>query len=134
MAERVLYRGGVLVASPDYRHHAHVGGRYAEIEIEGLDEVVARAPLTFTIDYPFDELYEGTIDGADELTLRQIIDAVRAGYRSIYEAAVVKEHPKLANSMVTGRYGRAFHDIEDLVIERISLDEKRRHISLWIGS
>jgi hypothetical protein len=135
MVERVLYRGGLPVAASDYRHLVRVGDRHREVEIDAMDDVVTHAPsVTFTIDYPFDDWFEGSIDGANGITLREIIGAVRAAVRSMYDTAVVEDMPRLANKKVTGRYGRALHDIEDLMIESISLDEEGRHISLGIGS
>lgn len=58
---------------------------------------------------------------AGKITLRAVIDAIRAGFREMYEGAKVGDIPGMMNKDVNGAYGNAFHDIGDLVIEGIDL-------------
>ena len=51
----------------------------------------------------------------------------------MYEGSTEREVPGLMNKDVTGKYGRAFHVISDLVIERIELCADNS-LSISIGS
>ena len=100
--------------------------------IEGLDRVISTsARVRFTLDYPFEKPFAGVVAG--KLTLRRTVDAIRAGFREMYEGSTQRDIPGMHNKDVTGRYGRAFHAIGDLVIERIELcaDDS---LSIFIGS
>lgn len=131
----LVYEGSIPVAGNAYQHAALVGDDYAETDIPGLDIVVSRAPsLTFTLDYPFDEPFEGRVVGVEGITLRHVIDAIRDGYRQMYEAASTEDIPNLANKRVTGTHGTAVHVIDDLVIERIELDGRNNTLTIDIGS
>jgi hypothetical protein len=93
---------------------------------------VSSAPeLRFTLDYPFEKPFTGTVTGA--LTLRRIIDAVRAGFRTMYQGTTEREIPGMANKDVRGAYGKAFHVIGDLVIEEIQLCDGKT-LEIGIGS
>jgi len=130
-----VYDGSIPVAGNAYRHTALVGEDYADTDIPGLDTVVSRAPsLSFTLDYPFDEPFEGRIVGVEGITLRHIIDAIRDGYRQMYEATSTEDIPNIANKKVTGSYGTAMHVIDDLVIESIELDGTNNTLTIFIGS
>ena len=112
------------------------GGPGEEVEIEGLDELVTDIPvLELTLDYPFDRPYTKRIVGDGGVTLRQVIDAIRTGFRTMYRGAA---HSPIAalpgNERVEGDYGEAFHAIGDLVIECIVLHEEERRLEIFIGS
>jgi hypothetical protein len=100
--------------------------------IPGLDRVISKAPkIDFTLDYPFEKPFESSITG--RITLRRVIDAVRAGFRHMYEGTTQRDIPKLENKDVNGPYGRVFHVIGDLVIESIDLCDDR-WLDISIGS
>ncbi|MCE9579711.1 MAG: hypothetical protein K8W52_41720 [Deltaproteobacteria bacterium] len=100
--------------------------------IAGLDDTVSKAPrLDFTLDYPFDKPFTGSVAGA--ITLRRIIDEVRGGFRHMYAGTSQRAVPGMYNKDVRGTYGRAFHVIGDLVIEHIDLCGDR-WLELTIGS
>jgi hypothetical protein len=136
MSERTLYEGSITVASTAYTHYAGEDDEDdEEVQIEDLDVVVSRSEsLSFTLDYPFDEPYEGQVTGSGGITLRKIIDAVRAGFRVMYEGASHAPIAGLVNEDVRGAYGTAVHGIQDLVIEDITLLEDEGQIEIGIGS
>jgi hypothetical protein len=110
-------------------------GRLLDVEIEGLDRpATSHAELKFTIDYPFPEPFHGRVRGAGGVTLRHILDAVRGGFRRMYSTGTANDLPGLANKLVEGAYGRAYHAIEDLVIESIEIDKAAQCLRLGIGS
>ncbi len=132
-----IYEGSVSVARADYSHTVHDNetDKYVELPIDGLDDRVATiATLSFTLDYPFDSPFHGTVVTDAGPTLRQIIEAVRAAYRTMYRGTVAQDLPLAGNKLVTGEYGRAFHVIEDLVIESIDIDEAAARLEIGIGS
>ncbi|MBP6633603.1 MAG: hypothetical protein KBG28_01125 [Kofleriaceae bacterium] len=134
---RTLYEGNVSVAASDYTHSQfdQDSEESTEAPIEGLDDrVCALSRLTFTLDYPFDRPYHGEIITDAGPSLRQIIDAIRQAYRTIYRGASQQDIPNLENKLVDGDYGRAFHVIDDLVIESIHLDEETAQLDIGIGS
>jgi hypothetical protein len=108
----------------------------ADVPILGLDEFVTqRARLTFVLDYPFELPFEGEVKAAaGGSTLRQIIDAVRQSYRTMYEGTTEEPIAQMINKLVKGKYGAAFHVISDLVIESIDLDEQAGVLEIGIGS
>jgi hypothetical protein len=127
-----LLDGSVAVAATDYVHSVKRDGRYVKEAIPGLDRVVSQAPeLGFTLDYPFEKPFAGKVTGP--LTLRRIIDAVRAGFRTMYQGTTESEIPGLYNKDVRGAYGRAFHIIGDLFIEQIQLCDGKT-LEIEIGS
>ncbi len=129
-----IYDGSIAVDARDYVHPVAHGDAWTEDAISDaeLDRVVATAPrIDFTLDYPFDTSFTSSITG--ELTLRRTIDAVRRAFRHMYEGTTERDIPNLYNKDVTGPYGRAFHAIGDLVIERIDLCDGRR-LDVSIGS
>lgn len=135
MAQRVIYEGSLTVSGDDYTQTVERRGAYVEAEIEDLDKRIAPNPhLRFTLDYPFSKPYQGTVVTDAGASLRQIIDAIRHGFRVMYRGAAHEEIPKLDNQRVDGDYGRAYHAIEDLVIERIDLDEETGELDVEIGS
>ncbi|MBL0218384.1 MAG: hypothetical protein IPQ07_31440 [Myxococcales bacterium] len=135
MAQRVIYEGSLTVSGTDFTQTVQRGNDYVEAELEGLDERIApNAHLTFTLDYPFSKPYKGTVVTDAGASLRQIIDAIRNGFRVMYRGAAHEEVPNLANEKVDGDYGRAYHAIEDLVIERIDFDEETSELEIEIGS
>lgn len=126
---RTLYEGSLSVADADYIDPD------TEAEIENLDKRVTKQPIVgFTLDYPFEKPYEGKIVTDAGATLRQIIDAIRGAYRTMYRGTTVEDIPNLENKRVTGEYGQALHVIEDLVIESIEIDEKTGQLEIFIGS
>jgi hypothetical protein len=136
MSSRTVYEGSISVSDEGYAHFDpeddHPEG---EVEIEGLDEKVTRlTSLTFVLDYPFERPYHGTVGGEGGVTLRQIIDAIRVGCRVMYRDTKQQPIPTLDNKLVDGPYGRAYHDIGDLVIESIELDETSGALDIFIGS
>lgn len=104
----------------DYVHSVKRGGTYVQEPVPGLDRLVSSAPgLHFTLDYPFEQPFTGTVTAP--LTLRRIIDAVRTGFRTMYQGTTENDIPGLENKDVRGPYGKAFHVIGDLYIEGIQL-------------
>ena len=134
---QTIYEGSVSVAESAYTHPVfnEETDDYVEVPIEGLDERVSTlSRLAFTLDYPFDKPYHGEIVSDAGPTLRQIIDGIRKGFRTMYRGATAQDIPNLANKLVDGDYGRAYHAIEDLVIEAIDLDEETASLDIGIGS
>jgi hypothetical protein len=127
-----VYAGSIAVGGSDYVHPVPRGDDFVEVPIEGLDRVFTKSTrVEFTLDYPFERPFAGIVTG--EITLRRTIDAVRAGFGEMYEGTTQRDIPGMENKDVTGRYGRAFHAIGDLVIEGIDLcgDD---FLSITIGS
>jgi len=135
MGTRTIYDGSIQVSGSDYTHTVEQGDDYVEAPIEDLDKpVTRRAVLTFTLDYPFERALDGEVRTDGGATLRQIIDAVRATYRTMYQGTTVEDIANLDNKRVRGAYGEAFHVIEDLVIEGIELDDDTGRLEIVIGS
>jgi hypothetical protein len=137
-AERVcerpilVYDGSIEVNSSDYLHSVARGEEFVDEPIDGLDRVISKSTrVRFTLDYPFETPFAGVVAG--EITLRRTIDAIRAGFRKMYEGSEQRDIAGMHNKDVTGPYGRAFHVIDDLVIERIDLcaDDS---LAIFIGS
>ena len=131
--ERVsIYEGSIEVDARSYMQTVAVGSNVEDEAIPGLDIVLAKdRRIDFTLDYPFEKPFAGSVTG--EITLRRIIDAVRAGFRHMYEGTSQRAIPHMANKDVTGSYGRSFHVIGDLVIESIDLCDGVR-LDISIGS
>ena len=132
---RYLYEGSLAVDGDDYVHDVVEDEEHAEVEVPGLDDIVT--PLTelqFQLDYPFEKPFTGVVTSEQGTTLRQIIDAIRAGYRAMYLGATSQDHPNLDNKIVDGDYGRGFHEIGDLVIESIGIDDDAGVLDILIGS
>jgi hypothetical protein len=103
-------------------HSVEHEGEYALAPIEKIDDVIPNVTkLKFTLDYPFEKPFTGEVSG--KITLRKIIDAIRAGFRTMYAGAVEKPIPGMMNRDVRGKYGASFHAMSDLVIEGIELCE-----------
>jgi hypothetical protein len=115
-----IYEGSIAVDATDYLHTVERGDDYVDAPLEGLDRVLSRSTgVRFVLDYPFERPFEGVVTG--ELTLRRAIDAIRAGFRTMYRGTTEREIPGLENRDVTGPHGQAFHVIGDLVIEQLEL-------------
>ena len=115
-----LYEGSIPVVGTDYIHQISRGGDVVEETIDGLDRVVSKAEtVRFTLDYPFEKPLAGTVTG--KISVRRIIDAIRAGFRTMFEGTTQKDIPGMMNKEVRGPYGKSFHVIGDLVIESIHL-------------
>ena len=126
-----LYAGAIDVAARDYTHFR--GESEVKEKIPALGKVVSKsARLRFTLEYPFEKPFEGEVTAP--ITLRKIIDAVRAGFRKMYEGTRQQDIPGMYNKDVQGPYGRAFHAIDDLVIEAIVLCESAGTLEIDIGS
>lgn len=125
-----VYSGSIDVAATGYQHHVERGDDYVEEEIGDLDRVITKATrVQFTLDYPFEKKFTGVV--TDRVTLRKIIDAVRAGFRKMYEGSTERDIPGMMNKDVSGAYGKSFHAIGDLVIEGIDLcDDASLEISI----
>lgn len=116
----VVYEGSIAVNASDYVHPVERGDDLVDEPIEGLDRIVSRSTrIDFVLDYPFEKPFRGVVTG--EITLRRTIDAIRAGFRTMYEGTTQRDIPGMLNKDVTGPYGRAFHGIDDLVIEKVDL-------------
>lgn len=88
----------------DSAEYLHLGEPLAK-----LDETVSSASaLTFTLDYPFDKPFSGTVASASPITRRAVIDAIRAAFRTMYAAGET--------------YGRAHQALDHLFIDRVVLD------------
>jgi hypothetical protein len=128
----VLYEGSIAVNARDYLHPVERGDDFIDEPIPALDRVViASSRVEFTLDYPFEKPFSGVVTG--QITLRRIIDGIRAGFRTMYEGTTQRDIPGMMNKDVTGRYGRAFHVIDDLVIEGIDFCADGS-LSISIGS
>lgn len=115
-----VYGGSIMVNASDYIHPVKRGTDYVEEPIAGLDRVLSKgAQVRFTLDYPFERPFAGVV--TSPITLRRTIDAIRAGFRKMYEGTTQRDIPGMLNKDVTGPYGQAVHAIDDLVIERINL-------------
>jgi len=135
MAARQLYEGSLPVDADDYVHDVMQGDEHSEVEVPGLDDIVT--PLTvlqFTLDYPFERPFTGVVRSDEGTTLRQIIDAIRAGFRAMYIGSTSQDIPNLDNKLVDGEYGRGLHAIGDLVIESIGIDDQTGVLDVFIGS
>jgi len=106
MKSKVILDVPLRVDSGDFLH--------LDAPLTGLDEVMTDEPeLTFTLEYPFEKPYAGTIKTAKGATRRQIIDAIRTGFRTMYAAT----------TETGGTYGRAHQRLDHLFIDRIALDD-----------
>jgi hypothetical protein len=115
-----LYDGSITVNSTEYTNLVAKGDDYVDAPIKGLDEVVSKASqLHFSLDYPFEKPFAGVV--TPPLTLRRTVDAIRAGFHEMYKGTTQRDIGQMMNKDVTGAYGHAFHAIDDLVIERITL-------------
>lgn len=134
----LYYDGSIAVDSDEYIETCYdeEAEDVVEAEIEGLDDIVVeRSHVKLTLDYPFERPYTTEIIGDRGITLRQIIDAVRTGFRRMYAGAAHAPIPNLpGNERVKGEFGEAFHAIHDLVIEGIIFHEEERRLEILIGS
>ena len=127
-----IYDGSITVDRSDYLHSVERGEDFVDEPIDGLDKVLSKSTrVRFTLDYPFERPFAGVVTG--EITLRRAIDAIRAGFREMYRETTQRDIPGTYNKDVTGPYGRAFHAIDDLVIEQIDLCADDT-LSIVIGS
>jgi hypothetical protein len=130
--------GSIEVASSDYVMSVwdEEAEDSVEVQIARLDEVVTkRRRATFVLDYPFELTFEGeVVSVSDGITLRQIIDAIRNGYRTMYDATTEEPIANMINKLVKGKYGAAFHVMSDLVIESLELNEETGVLEIGIGS
>jgi hypothetical protein len=132
---RLLHDGEIAVSDAGYTTSVEQDDDYVDVEIEGLDERVTSLPvLTFKLDYPFETVYEGKVITDAGASLRQIIDAIRDGFRIMYRGAVSEDTALPGNKRVQGDYGQAFHVIDDLVIESIAIDDETGELDISIGS
>ena len=117
-----LYSGSIGVADDDYMELASEdGGPPEEVPIEGLDDVLTElTQVELILDHPFEHPHSARLSGDDGITLRQVIDAVRQGFRTMYQSR--------------GAYGEVFHPITDVVIETIILDDEKKTITLEVGT
>jgi hypothetical protein len=135
MALREIYEGSIHVSREDYVQVEMTDEDLEEVPIPDLDAYVTRkTKLTFTLEYPFERPFHGVVVGNDGITLRMIIDAVRAGFRTMYRGTSVTDIPNLHNKLVDGAYGRACHVIDDLVIALVTLDDERGELDVEIDS
>ncbi len=136
MSARQLYEGSLPVDADDYLHDVFDdGGLDSQVEVPGLDDIVT--PLTvlqFQLDYPFEKPFTGEVRSDGGTTLRQIIDAIRAGFRAMYIGTTSQDIENLDNKLVDGDYGRGVHLIGDLVIENIDIDDDAGILGISIGS
>ncbi len=101
MKSKVILEVPLRVDSADFVH--------LDVPLTELDEVITDEPeLKFTLLYPFDKPYAGTIQTGGGATRRQILDAIRAGFRTMYEG---------------GAYGRAHQEIDHMFIDRVELTD-----------
>jgi len=130
---REIFDGSIPVSDDGYTQA--VGEDDEVEEVPDLDKRVSAAPiLRFTLDYPFEREYHGQVVTDAGATLRQIIDAIRAGFRAMYRGTTTEDIANLENKRVRGDFGEAYHVIDDLVIEGISLDDATGTLDISIGS
>lgn len=104
MSRKVLLDKPLRVDSADF---LHLG-----VAIEALDEVISSEPeLQFSLEYPFEKPYAGTVRAPSGATRRQVIEAIRDGFRTMYAATTAKGGP----------YGRAHQQLDHLFVDRIEL-------------
>jgi hypothetical protein len=104
---RTVYEGSISVEASDYTHPVEQDDDFVEVEIADLDVLVTRKThLRLTLDYPFERPYEGIIIGDGGVTLRQIIDGIRRGFRVMYRGSSEEDIPNLANQPC-GAQGRS---------------------------
>lgn len=100
-----------------------------------LDQPFTRlTELRFTLDYPFESPLDCKVQNPSGISVRDVVAAVQAGYRRMYAGATEEPISGLANVRVTGDFGEALHDMTDLVIEGISVDEDEATLTIDIGS
>lgn len=125
-----IFSGCLGVADKDYTQFTEDDN---EEIIPGLDKPLEyTGTLSFQLKYPFEQPFEGTVKA--KATLRNVIDAIRAGYRTMYRGTTNKAMKNLINQEVQGKYGTAYHEMGDLVIERIELDIETGELNIYIGS
>jgi hypothetical protein len=106
MKSKVILEVPLRVDTADFVH--------LDAPLTGLDEVVTdEAELKFTLLYPFEKPYAGTIQTGGGASRRQILEAIRAGFRTMY-AGTTNEG---------GAYGRAHQELDHLFIDRVELDD-----------
>ncbi len=127
-AEAPPCRGAVTMHSGSIQVDANDYG-----DASGLDRVHSSKAekVSFTLDYPFEKPFAGTVTAP--ITLRRSVDAIRAGFRKMYDGAAIRDIPGMHNKEVTGPYGQSFHAIGDLVIEGVELCDDGR-LQIAIGS
>ena len=125
-----IFEGSIEVSTRTYVHSVERGSDFVDEPLPDLDKVITKAAkVEFTLDYPFEKPFTGSV--AAPITLRRIVDAVRGGFRHMYEGVTVRDIPHMENNDVSGPYGKSFHAIGDLVIESIQLcDGKTLDISI----
>lgn len=138
---RTIFEGSIEVDSdtylqaPDYDLEDSPGFSDDDVPIPDLDvPFTEHTELRFVLDYPFENPLECVASGASGVTLRNVIDAVRDGFRTMYQDTTVEPIANLHNKRVTGAYGEALHVIGDLVIEAIEVDELNGTLEVGIGS
>jgi hypothetical protein len=138
MTTRTILDAQIEAAKASYVYLADDDeGRIVEVALENLDTpVTSRAVLTFQLRYPFEKPFDGAVHGDRDggVTLRQIIDAIRAGFQSMYRDTSVEPMEKLYNVNVRGPHGRAHHAIEHLAIGPIELDDETGHLEIVVSS
>lgn len=94
----------------DYVHPVEKGDDYVDEPLRDLDKVLTNAAeVRFTLDYPFERPFAGLI--TKPITLRRLVDGIRAGFRKMYAGATEREIPGMMNKDVQGLYGRSFHSM-----------------------
>ena len=105
MKSKVILEVPLRVDSADFLH--------LDVPLTDLDEVISdEAELKFTLLYPFEKPYTGTIQSGGGATRRQILEAIRAGFRTMYAGTTAEG----------GTYGRAHQQLDRLFIDRIALE------------
>ena len=93
------------------------------------------ADATLTLNYPFDEDLVLKLDDPLGYTKDKLIDVVRQGYDIMYNGSISSPISGLLNVTVESKeFGKAFHCIEDLVIEQILYDDEAKEVQVSIGS
>jgi hypothetical protein len=94
---------------------------------EGTKDYTARftdlKAVTIVFTYPLSRKPRREFRSETGFTRAEIVECIRSGYRKLY-----------AEEDLTGKWGIWGHDIGDLIIERVDLDDDTGVVSLSIGS
>lgn len=109
--------------------------------------VIKEPKISIIFDYPFGEefKFEFQTDTREGFTREYLIDCICGQYRKMYDeenaackVSTVEERIGKGGLMnrekTEGPYGIWGHDIDDLYLERITYDERKKTVSLGVGS
>jgi hypothetical protein len=111
--------------------------RDAPEDLLGADELCIPQPrLTIVVGYPFDGQWAVDIDASSPagFTRADLYRSIVRVYDAMYDGARVEEMANLDNKRVeSAQFGTAFHAIDDLAIEGVTLREIDGRTIAWIS-